>query len=74
MAKYLFLILLVVALFWWLKRSQSKAPPPVSPPPAPEPMQPCAHCGVHLPQSEAIAADGVYYCCEQHRRLARRDS
>ena len=35
-----------------------------------EPMVPCAHCGVHLPQSEALAGeDGKLYCSDTHRRL-----
>lgn len=26
----------------------------------------CAVCGVHLPESEAIASGGRHYCCEAH--------
>jgi len=26
----------------------------------------CAHCGLHLPQAEAITRDGVYFCSKQH--------
>src|SRR3569623_3084961 len=26
----------------------------------------CAHCGLHLPQAEAVARDGVYFCSKQH--------
>ncbi len=37
---------------------------------APEKMVGCAHCGIHLPLSEALAgADQRHYCCEQHRSL-----
>jgi uncharacterized protein len=26
----------------------------------------CAHCGVHLPRDEAVAADERYYCSRGH--------
>jgi uncharacterized protein len=31
-------------------------------------MVACAHCGTHVPESEAVRADGRTYCCEEHRR------
>lgn len=30
-------------------------------------MVKCAYCGTHVPESEAIAANGRYYCSEEHR-------
>lgn len=36
-----------------------------------ENMVQCAHCGVHLPEKNAISAQGRYYCSEQHRRESR---
>ena len=36
---------------------------------ASEPMISCAHCGLNVPRSEAVAADGRWYCSESHRRL-----
>ena len=27
----------------------------------------CAHCGLHVPAGEAVAAGGRWYCCEAHR-------
>jgi uncharacterized protein len=32
----------------------------------------CAHCGVHLPRSEARQAAGRLYCSEEHARLGMR--
>lgn len=33
-----------------------------------ETMRPCLHCGVFVPESEAvIAASGAVYCSEEHR-------
>ena len=28
----------------------------------------CAQCGLHLPEAEAISDQGLYFCCEEHRR------
>ena len=28
----------------------------------------CAECGLHLPESEAIAYQGKHFCCQEHRR------
>ena len=58
--KYL-VLLGVLALAYALWRQQRRSPPPThraSPPPpaAPQDMVACAHCGVHLPRDEAIAA------------------
>jgi uncharacterized protein len=32
-------------------------------------MVQCIHCGVHLPESEAIYDEPNFYCCEEHQRL-----
>ncbi|MCG7868359.1 MAG: PP0621 family protein [Candidatus Thiodiazotropha taylori] len=26
----------------------------------------CAHCGLHLPKTEAVAKNGVHYCSKEH--------
>lgn len=28
---------------------------------------PCSYCDLHLPQNDALAQDGRYYCCAEHR-------
>jgi len=28
----------------------------------------CAHCGLHLPEAEAIRDGGQYFCSQEHRR------
>jgi len=38
-----------------------------------EPMRRCAHCGVHLPESEALAAEGRHYCSQAHLAAGPRD-
>jgi uncharacterized protein len=34
-----------------------------------ETMVPCDVCGLNVPQSEALAANGRWYCSDEHRRL-----
>ncbi|MGD2117458.1 MAG: PP0621 family protein [Chromatiales bacterium] len=29
-------------------------------------MVECAHCGLHLPEEEAVSRHGKFYCSEQH--------
>jgi uncharacterized protein len=38
--------------------------------PRAERMVACEHCGINVPQSEALEARGRFYCSEEHRRLA----
>lgn len=45
---------------------------PAKEPAAPESMVRCAHCGLHLPRSEALTLpDGRAYCCAAHRDKAQ---
>jgi len=37
-----------------------------------ERMVGCRQCGVHLPVSEAVEADGSFFCSEEHQRLFTR--
>ena len=69
--KYL-LVALVIGIAWHLWRSKRVAPPPPArkPLPQPETMVHCEHCGVHLPQSEAIGWRGHYYCSQAHLAAA----
>jgi uncharacterized protein len=40
---------------------------------ASENMVRCAHCGIHLPQSEAILIEGRTWCSQEHVRLGVRE-
>lgn len=40
--------------------------------PAFEPMLACAHCGLHVPESEGVKGGGHFYCSDEHRRLGPR--
>lgn len=38
--------------------------------PGAQPMVSCAHCGLHLPQPDALEGEGGrHYCSVEHRRL-----
>jgi len=39
---------------------------------APESMVRCAHCGIHLPRSEALLQNGQTWCNAEHARLGPR--
>ncbi|CAG9180578.1 MULTISPECIES: PP0621 family protein [Cupriavidus] len=75
MARIFILLAVVLGVFWWL-RSRAEAQREQTsraarPTPAPrddhaETMVQCAHCGVHLPKSEAIAWRGLHYCRRSH--------
>lgn len=78
MARILILLAVVLGVFWWLRsraeaRHDEAARPSRSSRPANAPdkgsaeaMVQCAHCGVHLPRSEAIAWRGLHYCRRSH--------
>jgi uncharacterized protein len=34
-----------------------------------ERVVPCAHCGIHVPESAAIEWQGKRFCSDEHRRL-----
>lgn len=75
MSKFLLLILAVVAAWLLIKRLRAKdtaedAPDSAAPGPASEQMVNCSHCGLYLPQNEAIADGDRFFCCAEHRRRA----
>ena len=70
------LLLAIVLLLAWLWRSGRRgasstdaAARPASPP-GPQEMVRCAHCGVHLPHSDAVVGRIGLYCSPEHRQLA----
>lgn len=70
--KYLLLLAVIGLALWLLKARRRDADSPPSSrrgrsAPKPTPMIACAHCGVHLPQSEAVSdAQGRPYCGAAH--------
>ena len=70
--KFLLVILIVLAVLWLARRGGRSVPPPAphgpdASPPKQEAMLACAHCGLHLPRSEALPGRGGVFCGEAHR-------
>jgi len=71
-------LLLLALLFWLLYRGVlallGKARPEVIRRRSSDggQMVRCAHCGLHIPQQEALERDGHYYCSEEHRNAGPR--
>lgn len=77
MAKFLLLLLtlyLVWTIFFRSARPRRRDGGREQNLPPPERMVACAHCGVFVPESEAVPgeAPGQFFCCEAHRRQAVR--
>jgi uncharacterized protein len=76
--KYLLVLIVIVIGLWMLNKRLrgpvSKPPPGRGPakPEVPAAMLECAHCGLHLPASDAVREGDHVYCGEAHRRLGPR--
>lgn len=70
MGKFLLLLLVIVAAWWLAKGFRRKNAAKDAPEAAPEQMVNCSHCGLYLPQHEAIREGDRFFCCAEHRRLA----
>lgn len=72
----LLLLLFIVALFFivrgWVRARDREVARPSDSARTAERMVNCNHCGLYLPESEALHDRGEHYCCEQHRRLGSR--
>jgi len=67
----LLLIALAVTLVYAVVRGMMRSSATRRPrAPAVERMVPCAHCGLNLPEREALPVAGRFFCSEEHRRLA----
>ncbi|MEP6724012.1 MAG: PP0621 family protein [Variovorax sp.] len=78
--KYLIVLLVVAVAIWLWRRNRREEmeearPPQAAPPKVGEPqtMLRCAHCGLHLPASDAIAGPGdKVFCSTAHREAGAR--
>ena len=72
---YLLRIAIILIGIWLVVRLIKRfLAPPAKRRAALEPRQkmlPCAHCGVFLPQSEAVYDGDKAYCCKAHLRAGR---
>jgi len=69
MMKLLVLLIVIVVVLWLMSsRRGSVQTKRRGAPRAPEAMVVCAHCGVHLPHSDAVTGrDGLLFCGNAHR-------
>lgn len=73
--KYLLVALVIIIAIgiWRSNRRKAVTPPPKPRLKQPEDMVTCAHCGVHLPASDAITSpDRHQYCSTEHRHRGPR--
>jgi uncharacterized protein len=80
--KYLLVFIVLFIAIWLFRKGQREdereaarkarpAPPAAQPTVgAPQAMLRCAHCGLHLPATDAIAGPSGIYCSAAHRRAA----
>jgi len=74
----LFLFVLVLIGVWYVRRLVQQAPKKdaqaaVQPEVAPsEKICECRLCGVLVPESEGLVADGAFFCSVEHARIAGR--
>lgn len=68
--KYLVILIVLVLVYALLRGQRHVEPPPKHRPPLPAPQDTvaCAHCGVHVPRSEALTLGTRSYCCIEHQR------
>ncbi|BAL26211.1 PP0621 family protein [Azoarcus sp. KH32C] len=80
MRNLLIFILILVAI-WWVRRIVSRSDDSAHrggggarrrDADDVERMVGCAHCGVHVPESECVRDGETFYCSEEHRRLGAR--
>lgn len=78
----IFLVVAVVAVLWFTKGRLRGNGPAQKPPGGARgadkkagaaTIVACAHCGVHLPQTDAVTdSAGLAYCGEPHRAVGKR--
>ena len=70
--KYLILLGLLFGVIMWFKFSRPSSDRQSSNPSDKQPlnMVRCAHCGLHLPENDAITSDKAVYCSLAHRDLS----
>lgn len=73
--RILFVIAAIVIVFMiartLLKRPKKTLQQDARKPLEAEKMVRCDHCGLHVPEHEAILTDGHRYCSPEHERQAR---
>lgn len=71
--KFFFILLVVLIGLWFWKQRQKKPSQPATPTPNQNKqviMLKCGVCGVHVPDTDALAGQRGAYCSAEHRRQA----
>lgn len=76
----LLIFILVLIAIWWVRRALTRfdrsgpgsGGKKRSRADEAERMLSCAHCGLHVPESEGVRVGDDFFCCEEHRRLGVR--
>lgn len=72
MSRLLFLAAIVILVYLLFRSFRKNFSRQDKTPLKDEDMVCCAHCGVHLPKSESIQVDDVYFCNAEHRDAFRK--
>jgi len=68
--KYFVLLVIIAGVIWWLRskrNSSDKNQDASRQNPNPQTMVRCAHCDLHLPQTDAVEGSLGVYCSASHR-------
>lgn len=71
MSRLLFFVAIAAVVYLLLRSYRNSATPPRQEPPRNEDMVVCAQCGVHVPRSESVPAQGRNFCSAAHRDAYR---
>ncbi|MFM2408310.1 MAG: hypothetical protein RL358_1052 [Pseudomonadota bacterium] len=72
MSRLIFILAIVGVIYVLLRRYRnSSLNQPATPPVESQTMLRCKQCGVHVPSSEAVLANGENFCCAAHRDAYR---
>ena len=67
MIRLLFWIAVIAIGVWLWRRLKNPSPAKQPTPEQTQAMVRCAHCALHVPQSEALEHDANWYCSNDHR-------
>ncbi len=69
MSKFFIILALICLAYLFFKKAvrptsqnQQKTKPKTT-----EAIVPCAHCGLHVPKSECVSDNDLYFCSDAHR-------
>ncbi|MDH2919524.1 MAG: PP0621 family protein [Sideroxydans sp.] len=72
MSRLIFILAIVAVIYVLLRRYRKNSLDQANTPPVePQTMLRCKQCGVHVPSSEAVLANGENFCCAAHRDAYR---